>query len=84
MDRLEESGVVSCRDDVGDVSTVMIDSFMGNTEERFSDLRAERSFIVVHGGRKGSSVTRRFFDANRSVMPRQKVVSVRLFVVCSN
>lgn len=41
MDRLEESGVVSCRDDVGDVSTVMIDSFMGNTEERFSDLRAE-------------------------------------------
>lgn len=41
-----ERRVVSCRDDVGDVSTIMIDSFMGSAEERFSDLRAERSFIV--------------------------------------
>lgn len=61
MDRLEESGVVSCRDDVGDVSTVMIDSFMGNTEERFSDLRAERSFIVVHGGEEGVKRYTTFF-----------------------
>lgn len=78
MDRLEASRVVSCHDDVDGVSAGMIDSFMGDDEDRFSDLRAERSFIVAHEGVKRYTT----FDANRSVMLQQKAVFERCYV-CS-
>lgn len=74
MDRLA-GRVVSCRDDVGDASAGVIDSFMGNNEERLRIYGESRVPRVSPSNEAGGVKRYATFDANRSVMLRQKALS---------
>ena len=76
MDRLA-GRVVSCRDDVGDASAGVIDSFMGNNEERlriYGESRAPRVSPSNEAG--GSSGTRRFMLIEAWCCDRRRIRSI--------